>query len=365
MATPAQIQATIAQLQADLVAANAAITALQAAAVPPPPPPPPPAPTPPVIKVAKPDDYDGKPETVEKFLHQCNVYLRVQAYTDDQKVLLGLSFMKSGRALPWAENKLANLPVGYLWATFETDVRKAFGDTDWTATARIKIKSVKQGKATVDDYIVRFEEYSVLTGYNDEALVGYFKDGLNQAVTSKIFSLPTMPANLGEWKTYASRFDRQYREYLATTSSSSPSTSSAAKKTTVSKSSSSSFVSTPKPSSSSTSSNPTVKREPVDAAIAAQRKANNQCILCGSTEHWANKCPDRSSAARDGTSRNQRGRRNGHGNRSHTIRAIQQETPGASSSGNNEKSIYHTSGVSALSSAEKTALTHVLVHEGY
>ena len=234
MADIAALRTLVDTLRRDLDTARARITTLETAAPPgAPPPPPPAAAAPPVtIKMAKPDPFDGTIANTEKFLHQCQLFLAGGTYDNKQKITLALSYMTKGRALIWGELKIQELnaltpPFGTVtYAAFETQVRQAFGDSDRAATARLKIKTVKQGNASADDYIVDFDQYKDLTLYNNDALIQAFKEGLNQPLLSKIYALPAMPTTIQEWQQWASKLDRQYRELLATTSSRSKTSSS-------------------------------------------------------------------------------------------------------------------------------------------
>ena len=72
------------------------------------------------------------------------------------------------------------------------DVKKqlqtAFGDPDRKATAQWQLRRLHQGSMTADAYIVAFEEHQYLTGFNNEALVHIFREGLNEALRAKILS---------------------------------------------------------------------------------------------------------------------------------------------------------------------------------
>jgi Retrotransposon gag protein len=197
----AQAAQEIADLQQALQVAQDEITALNLAHTAPDPPPP--IPALPTIKVAKPDEFDDTPGNVEKFLHQCNLFLATNLYNDKQKVVFGLSYMKKGNALPWAECKMEYLTsihfLGYSWAQFQIDVHDSFGDTDRAATAHMKIEDIKQ-RTTVNEYIVWFKEYAALTGYNDAAKIDCLKSGLNSRILTKIYSSIPMPTTYKEWK---------------------------------------------------------------------------------------------------------------------------------------------------------------------
>lgn len=168
----------------------------------PPTPPPAPPPAEPVappaaplsnIKVAKPDDYNGNPDNVNKFIHQCNLYLATQPpLSQKQQILFALSYMRSGSAYHWAYQQVEQLIQTQFalvtWRTFQQEIRKAFGDTDRVATARLELQLVRQGSSTVDDYNICFSQYSTLSGFGDAALIEMYKKGLNMSVVNKIYN---------------------------------------------------------------------------------------------------------------------------------------------------------------------------------
>ena len=223
--------------------------------------------------------------------------------------------MKSGSALQWAEMmmELMQMQLLYTWRQFQTDLSTAFSDTDRHTTAQLKINNVKQGNDSIDTYNIRFTKVAMLTEYDELALIEKYKRRLKEAILSKIYSLPTMPANLSEWKQRASLFDRQYREFqqyhhskpaLLSSSSSKPKSNKrstgSSSYTMVSKPTALTSTSTPSTTQTTpaphTSATPApapcpVKQETVDPVLAEQRKQAGLCILCGEAGHWANECP--------------------------------------------------------------------------
>jgi hypothetical protein len=93
------------------------------------------------------------------------------------------------------------------WDIFKNELKAAFGDMDEGGTARLEIAKLKQGKGTIDEFNVKFGTYETRSALGDVALIDLYKKALNQAILMKIYSLPTMPMNLIEWKMRASQFD--------------------------------------------------------------------------------------------------------------------------------------------------------------
>jgi hypothetical protein len=64
----------------------------------------------------------------------------------------------------------------------------------------LRIKDVKQGHESVDDYIIHFEEYEGFTSFDDAALMESFKEGLTPSILSCCYSLETVLITLVAWK---------------------------------------------------------------------------------------------------------------------------------------------------------------------
>jgi len=352
-----------------------------------PPPVPPPAspeqldapPAPPLsnMKMAKPDDFDGNPDNVDKFIHQCNLYLANQpSLSHQQQILFALSYMKTGAAYHWAYQRVEQLIRTQFalvtWRTFQRELREAFGDTDRVATARLELQLVKQGSDTVDNYNIRFSQYSTLSGFGDIALIEMYKKGLNLSIINKVWNRPPRPVTLSGWKRAASEVDhdaRELRSYQNALHSSStkkshkiPSMSTSSSSTTAPTSSSSSKTSKPTPSATTPSPAPIkVKREEISSALAAIRREKGQCLLCGSDDHWANVCPKKTThVVGKSSSSSTRGRgRGGRGGGSRTIRVVIKDSTADNSSKDNDFTIQ---GMDNLSNVQKAALSKSLAN---
>ena len=224
----------------------------------------------------------------------------------------------------------------------------------------------------------------MLTGYDELALIEKYKRGLKEAILSKIYSLPTMPANIVEWKQRASLFDRQYcefQQYHHSKPASSSSSSSKQKSKRLARSSSTAVVSskpfaqtstststatrsTPAPRTSATPAPAPrpVKQETVDPVLAEQRKQAGLCILCGEAGHWANVCPKRVRKQFKG-----KGRDRESGKSIRTMDKDSQDTskltaPKQTSSSTSMDTSFITD---KLSRSEKQALVMQLIKDGF
>lgn len=246
------------------------------------------------VKMSKPDPFSGKADDTERFIHQCELYFGTGSFDDKEKILFALSYMKEGKALTASQvfhDAWQQRDYDGTWDEFKQDqIRLMFGDSARAETARLRIQAVNQGKGTADEYIVSFQEHELLTGYDDIALVEAFKRGLNEPLRKNIYTFKELPKTLLEWKNAARILDRQYRESLMyrNLTPRTPANTRAVRNVTGTPSSSSP---SPAASSSRTTYSP-VKVEPKSEASLAVKRTGN-CHICGSPEHWANKCPQK------------------------------------------------------------------------
>ena len=171
------------------------------------------------IKVAHPDSYDGTRAKLPVFLRQLELYFRANPtdYTsDNNRITLTLSYMKDGTAGTWADHLIKESEglgdYGYTWLTFVATLKEQFADPDQGDTARTKLKELKQGKQTADEFVVAFEQYERESGYDEVALIERFEEGLSQGLVDRIYGLSVMPTTIVEWKQWAQKLDRQWRK---------------------------------------------------------------------------------------------------------------------------------------------------------
>lgn len=166
------------------------------------------------MKVAPPSLFDGNLAKSEDFLTSLTLYFQGKGgnFTDGQKIIFTLSYMKDGTAGQWAKRKVKLLhQEGQTWEQFLADFKASFSDPDPAETARMKIAVLKQGSHSAEEYVASFKELMDDTGYNDAALVHMFQRGLSRTLVDKIYSLPELPKTLEDWVSFALRFDRLWR----------------------------------------------------------------------------------------------------------------------------------------------------------
>jgi hypothetical protein len=148
-------------------------------------------------KPALPADFDGERIHGRAFLNSVRWYLRTRAsefQSLDQMVSWTLSFMKSGRALTFANQITRRVEkdgaVPYRgWDDFWKELESRFLPIDEAEEAINTLETDRyfQGKQTVDDYCDRFADLVDHAGYSDgRQVVMKFRKGLDLEVADKV-----------------------------------------------------------------------------------------------------------------------------------------------------------------------------------
>jgi hypothetical protein len=95
------------------------------------------------------------------------------------------------------------------WPKFLRELQKKFGDPNPANTAITRLEQCRQGTRSVDEFVTEFDSIAAETGFNDEALIRYFQNGLNLGIFNQIWAMDTPPSDLEGWEEKARHFDRQ------------------------------------------------------------------------------------------------------------------------------------------------------------
>lgn len=83
---------------------------------------------------------------------------------------------------------------------------------DEKASARLALRSLTQGKQTVDEYITEFRTVIHRCGMKEfEVIADFFYAGLNRPLREKMFALETMPKDEGTLYAKAAQLENQWR----------------------------------------------------------------------------------------------------------------------------------------------------------
>ncbi len=123
-----------------------------------------------------------------------------------------LGLMK-GTTRTWALPYLKTITSGGVtfpnWTAFEDAFRKQFAPLDSAQSTRDMLKTIKQGRGSVAEYITKFNQYSMLTGWSDADHRQRFYDGLDDHIKD-LFTLSERPkATYMETRSLASDIDQR------------------------------------------------------------------------------------------------------------------------------------------------------------
>jgi len=146
-------------------------------------------------KVQKPDLYYGDREKLEDWFHQIQMYFLFTPVAKEKKTLFATTFLR-GRAQHWIKPYLHKFledgPVdgdtNGLFADFNTlkeNMRLVFGVTNDKETAIRVIQHLRQ-KTSAAEYAVKFQEYALVTEWDNNALMTMFRRGLKENVKDEL-----------------------------------------------------------------------------------------------------------------------------------------------------------------------------------
>ncbi|KAK3561631.1 hypothetical protein QTP86_011254 [Hemibagrus guttatus] len=157
-----------------------------------------PAPTPPAItsadtvtassallcssSMAQPAPYSGSVEDCNGFLLQCSLVLEMQPHlypTERSKVAFVITQLR-GQALLWAESLWSqDSPVTQSYAGFVEHFKEVFGKPSWDSSVREELCKLRQGKLMVTEYVIQFRTLAAKSGWNEQALLTAYRQGLS------------------------------------------------------------------------------------------------------------------------------------------------------------------------------------------
>ncbi|KAK3546861.1 hypothetical protein QTP86_003751 [Hemibagrus guttatus] len=137
-----------------------------------------------VSPMAQPAPYSGSAEDCNGFILQCSLVLEMQPHlypTEGSKVAF-ISQLR-GQALLWAESLWSqNSPVTQSYAGFVDHFKEVFGKPSWDSLVGEELCRLQQGKLTVPEYALQFRTLAAKSGWNEQALLAAYRQGLNPQV---------------------------------------------------------------------------------------------------------------------------------------------------------------------------------------
>ncbi|KAL0057030.1 hypothetical protein AAF712_016349 [Marasmius tenuissimus] len=181
----------------------------------------------PKLDISPPEKFAGSPEKVDAFVNALVLYFKGKKIkTDEGRIIYALSMVVGGTndvATNWADlqQKLiieeddSRLKT---WKDFCDALVSYFKYLSTIDELQTKLTNLKQGKGTADEFITQFKAIMGGTAFDDEALLYWFKLGLNNGLRKLVWSLRPMLTTLKEWMNKVSNQNHTYcmdQEYQA------------------------------------------------------------------------------------------------------------------------------------------------------
>ncbi|KAK3567320.1 hypothetical protein QTP86_019098 [Hemibagrus guttatus] len=135
--------------------------------------------------MAQPAPYSGTAEDCNGFLLQCSLVLEMQPHlypTERSKVAFIITQL-SGKALLWAESLWSqNHPAAQSYSGFIEHFKEVFGKPSWDSSIGEELCKLKQDKMTVSEYALQFRTLAAKSGWNEQALLAAYRQGLDPQV---------------------------------------------------------------------------------------------------------------------------------------------------------------------------------------
>jgi hypothetical protein len=181
--------------------------------------------TPPSLKFPFPQAFLDDEDDAEDYVSRVEMFIQIHAakYTlNSEQTYTFLQGCQGPRSKQWAGrimSKLVKERRERLWqptvATFQqvaSDFLLRFSPLEKKRMAQAKLEGISQGADTAREYVIRFEEVSKDTGYDNDALVQRFRKGLRGPILAALDKIrtPTLSTIL-DWQHEAIREDANYR----------------------------------------------------------------------------------------------------------------------------------------------------------
>lgn len=141
------------------------------------------------IKLAKPSLFTGAAKAnVETWLFEVEQYLMAYEVDDDSQRIAFAAASLKGLALQWWQNHCILHPSQRLsWQQFKEEVKKRFQPVEASRTARVNLRSLKQGNKSVAEYCSAFyEQLQLIHDMSEADQVENFMAGLNWSTSTEV-----------------------------------------------------------------------------------------------------------------------------------------------------------------------------------
>ncbi|KAI2645073.1 Transposon Tf2-8 polyprotein [Labeo rohita] len=147
-----------------------------------------PTPTPPPASgspMAVPAKFAGEATECSGFLLQVNLYIQMQPqqFPSDKSKVAFLTSLLTGKALQWAKAIWnANNPIINSYDLFTNHFSEVFSTATGTLSTSDQLFRLRQGSTEVNEYTLHFRTLAAASGWNEIALLGAYRQGLNPEI---------------------------------------------------------------------------------------------------------------------------------------------------------------------------------------
>jgi len=103
--------------------------------------------------------------------------------TTESKIMFALSYIQGGKAQFWRNEAINQIATGHKpfrsFSEFLERLEMQFGNPNPKVTAVGKLKMMRQGGLSMDEFILQFKAEASQTELGDAVLIEYLKAGLN------------------------------------------------------------------------------------------------------------------------------------------------------------------------------------------
>ena len=138
--------------------------------------------------------FDGTIKDTKSFISSIILYIKghePEFHTVESKIMFALLYMQGGKAQSWRNEAINQIAAGKKpFKSFQDFLEKLeaqFGDPNPKVTAVGKLKTMRQGSLTTDEFILQFKAEALQTNLGEAVLIEYLKAGIHQLLFKSIY----------------------------------------------------------------------------------------------------------------------------------------------------------------------------------
>lgn len=240
-------------------------------------------------KIALPEKFNGNQSKFRDFLLSIrNIFaLQPDRFPNDETKCRFTGSLMTSEALSWFRYVCeARSSLLLDFEDFVHDFEDNFKDPNIQRQAQMALKKLKQGKGSVVSYATKFRRLTQDTGYNDQAHIDLFRNGLNDEIKDVLASSLNEPDELEPYIHYCIKIDNRLYERRTERQGNRHAFS---------------RQDTPKRSNNNTGPVPmevdtttvNTRKGKLTPEERERRKNNKLCMYCGKPNHFAIACPEK------------------------------------------------------------------------